>query len=181
MNTPPYSFKRLSEEDDVQAFDCGTDKWDTDIAEFLRDDALKQQKMGLNITWLCRLDGKLVGYVSLVASRFELKNLLDWIAHFGLSEVQRKLKYVPCMMIGRFAVDSSVQRKGVGKHMLSFARGAALKSGLGMRFATIDVDKCNDRGFQFWVSQGFIKVQEGSDSRFMVYDLHGEQAIEKGD
>lgn len=176
---PEHKMTRLSPQDDVSLFDCGTDKWDTDVAEFLRDDALRQQQMGLNVTWLCRLDGKLVGYVSLVASRVELKTLLDWITYLRLSEVP--LKYVPCMLIGRFAVDSSAQRQGVGKFMLSFARGAALKSNLGMRLATLNVDKLNDKGFQFWISQGFITAQEGSDSRFMVYDLHGVRPIEKGD
>lgn len=174
-----HKMTRLSPKDDVNLFDCGTDEWDTDVAEFLKDDALRQQQMGLNVTWLCRLDGKLVGYASLVASRVELKSLFDWIAHLRLGEVP--LKQVPCMMIGRFAVASSAQRQGIGKFMLSFARGAALKSGLGMRLATVDVDKRNDRGFQFWVSQGFIKVSEGTNSRFMVYDLHRDYPIEKGD
>lgn len=174
-----YKMTKLTPQDDVSLFACGIDKWDTDVAEFLRDDALRQQQMGLNVTWLCRLDERLVGYTSLVASTVELKNLLDWIVHLRLGEVP--LKYVPCMKIGRFAVDSSIQRHGVGKYMMSFARGAALKSSLGMRLATLDVDKRNDRGFQFWESQGFIKVHEGSDSRFMVYDLHGAQPIEKGD
>lgn len=159
----------MTENDDVSGFHCGDEDWQTDIVDFLKEDALIQQNQGLNVTWLCRFNDEIVGYTSLVASRIELKQLFDWTVFLGLGEV--KLKYVPCMLIGRFGVRDVVKRKGVGKYMLSFVRGAALSASLGLRLLTVDVDKHNDEGLRFWTSQGFIVIREGSGSRFLVYNL----------
>ena len=111
MSVTAYQLKRLTEEDDVQSFHCGTDKWEADVADFLKEDALIQQQMGLNVTWLCLLDGKIVGYASLVASKVKLSNLFDWVATLRSDEIP--IKQVPYMMIGRFAVDSNTKRQGV--------------------------------------------------------------------
>jgi len=177
--TSEYSFKRLSEKDDISSFHCGDEAWQVEVSDFLKEDALIQQQQGLNVTWLCRLEGELVGYTSLVASRIELKSLFDWTAHLGLGEV--KLRYVPCMLIGRFGVVFNAHGRGMGTSMLSFVRGAALTSSLGLRLLTLDVDKRNAKGLKFWTTRGFIVIWEGSDSRFMVSNLQREQTIQKGD
>jgi hypothetical protein len=44
----------MTELDDVSDFTCGGEEWQTGIADFLKEDALKDQKRGLNVTLLYR-------------------------------------------------------------------------------------------------------------------------------
>ncbi len=173
MNIPPRFLKRLTEEDDVQSFDCGLNEWDIDVSDFLKEDALTQQKMGLNATWLCRVNGELVGYTSLVASTLTLKKSPDWMTRLGLSQIRRK--NVPCILVAQFAVTSSAQRQGIGKFILSWVRGAAFQSSFGVKLLTLHVDRRNDAGRSFWESQAFINFPPAGTNNhlFMVFDLYG--------
>jgi len=173
VNTPPRFLKRLTEGDDVQSFDCGSNKWDVDVADFLKEDALNQQKMGLNATWLCWENGELVGYTSLVASTLVLKGLPDWMNWLGLGQIRRT--DVPCILVAQFGVTSSARRQGIGSFMLSWVRGAAFESIFGVKLLTLHVDTRNDVGRSFWNSQSFINFPPagGKNHLFMVFDLYG--------
>ncbi len=170
----PTSFlKRLTAEDDVQSFDCGSDEWGINVSDFLKEDALNEQKMGLNVTWLCREGGKLVGYTSLVSSALTLKEYPDWMVRLGLSQIRRK--DVPCVLVARFGVCITAQRRGIGSFMLSSVRGAAIKSKFGVKLLTLHVDRKNVAGRSFWESHAFINFPPaGSDKQlFLVHDLYG--------
>lgn len=157
----------------MQSFDCGLNEWDKDISDFLKEDALDQQKMGLNATWLCRVNGELVGYTSLVASTLTLNKSPDWMTRLGLGQIHRK--NVPCILIAQFAVTRSAQRQGIGNFMLSWVRGAAFQSSFGVKLLTLHVNRRNNAGRSFWESQGFINFPHaGSNNQlFMVFDLYG--------
>ena len=173
MNIPHRFLKRLTEDDDLQSFDCGFNEWDINVSDFLKEDALDQQKLGLNVTWLCQENGKLVGYTSLVASTLTLEESPDWMVRFGLSQIQRT--NVPCILVAQFGVTSSAQRQGIGSFMLSSIRGAAIESNFGVKLLTLHVDRRNIAGRGFWDSQEFINFPPAGTNRhlFMVYDLYG--------
>ncbi len=67
-NTSHLTMTKLSDADDLSDFSCGSLEWEKDVSDFLIEDALSQQEMGLNVTWLCHLGELLVGFTSLVAS-----------------------------------------------------------------------------------------------------------------
>lgn len=173
MSTPSLELRRLTEQDDVQSFHCGSNAWEVDVSDFLKEDALDQQRMGLNVTWLCRENGVLVGYTSLVSSTLALKERPDWMLRLGLGQIPRE--YVPCVLVAQFGICSSSQRRGIGRYMVSVVRGAALKSIFGVKLLTINVHRENGVGRKFWESQEFINFPPAGNSKrlFMVYDLYG--------
>ncbi len=171
MSISPFYLKKLTEEDEVQSFDCGADEWERDVSGFLKENALVEQEKGLNVTWLCYSGSQLAGFFALSASSVKiqgrpLKRL------FGLKTVS--YSSMPCVLIGRFAVCSSMHRQGIGRFMLSWIYGAALKSVFGIKFLTLHVNNQNSIGCAFWESQGFIKLdsESGDTLTYMLYDLY---------
>lgn len=68
-----YQFQLLTKEHDLNDFEC-TSK---DLSDFLKKDALDQQEMCLNTTNLIICDGKIIGFVSLLADKFKLGKIED--------------------------------------------------------------------------------------------------------
>ncbi|WP_292799933.1 hypothetical protein [Methanobrevibacter sp.] len=68
-----YRFETLTEEYDVSQFKCESD----DLTDFLKNDALTQQKNKLNLTKLVICDDIIVGYVSLLTDTIPLKDIRD--------------------------------------------------------------------------------------------------------
>lgn len=101
-----YRFETLNEGHDLSEFDCDSD----DLNNFLKNDALTQQKNKLNLTKLilCDDDDAIVGYVSLLSDTIPLKDIRDEDTKQEikdqLSITSRKRK-LPAIKIGRFAID----------------------------------------------------------------------------
>jgi len=175
--TSEYSLKRLSEEDDIASFHCGDEAWQVEVSDFLIEDALAQQGMGLNVTWLFYKDEELVGYTSLVSSDLKLEkdkgSTPKWKSILGLSEIKRE--NVPCGLVAQFGVTTKYQKQGRGNYMLSWIRGAAFQLHFGIKLLTLHVDRRNKLGRHFWESQGFINFPLGGSGKqlFMVFNLYG--------
>ncbi len=172
MNTPSRFLKRLTAEDDVQSFDCGSNEWETDVSGFLKENALVEQERGMNVTWLYYSDDQLAGFMSLTASKIRVHvNLLE---QFGL--VKPKYQDMPCLLIGRLGVHQSAKKKGIGRRMVNWVYGSALKNSFGIKFLTIHVDKRNDVGQAFWDSQMFEEYSKssGGSTICMLYHLRPE-------
>lgn len=173
MPNMKFEIKKLDIVDNINSFSCGDNEWDVDIHDFLLDDALTQQKQGLNATWICLRDNQIVGYTTLVSStlslEYEEKPLLKKL--FNIGEIKRD--NIPCGLIAQFGVNRAYQRQGIGSSMLSFIRGAAIDSKFGIKLLTLHVHSNNSAGKIFWESKGFqiFKPASGSTYKFMVYDL----------
>ncbi len=172
MSNLLYSLKKLGMTDNIGTFSCGNDEWHKDINAFLIDDALDQQTKGLNVTWLCLKEDKIVGYASLVSSTLKIEEPI-WKSVLRIGEIKRN--DVPCGLIAQFGVARDYQRQGVGKFMLSFIRGAAIDSEFGIKLITLHVHKDNLEGRRFWELMGFqiFKPASGTTYKFMVHDLFG--------
>jgi GNAT superfamily N-acetyltransferase len=169
----PHRFKRLSKDDDVSSFDCGNEVWQIEISNFLKENAYQEQEMGLNVTTLIYSESKLVAFFSLLASQIQLKDHA-WRKRCGLDTVE--YSSIPCILIGRFAIDKSMQRQGIGRQLTSWIRGSVLDLDVGVKFLTVHVDNNNDSGRAFWESEDFI-VYDGIKSRgrlTMLYDLYSK-------
>ncbi len=66
--TPQLRFSRLKENEQVYWSTCGN----TELDEFLHEDAVDYQTAKLATTYLCHLDGEVVGYVTLAADAVRL-------------------------------------------------------------------------------------------------------------
>lgn len=111
-----YYFETLNENHNLKNFFCEDD----DLNEFLKDDALKQQKEKLNLTKLIICDDEIIGYVTLLADGIKLKDIKSEETRLT---IQEKLetgnnKLVPAIKIGRFAIDNRYTNNGLGSHLL---------------------------------------------------------------
>jgi GNAT superfamily N-acetyltransferase len=139
------SFERLSEGPSLRDFQ----NRESELVDFLVDDALVNQKMCVSTTFLIYADiGKenlLVGYVTLLADSVRIKEneLEERFSGKGIA-----YPYLPAMKIGRMAVDERYQRKGIGRSAIKFSVALAerLNSFIGCRFITVDA-KENARAF----------------------------------
>ena len=68
-----YKFETLTEKHDLSKFKCDS----KDLNEFLRKDALNQQKEKLNITKLMICDNEIIGFVTLLTDSLKLKVVRD--------------------------------------------------------------------------------------------------------
>ena len=172
-------FKKLSAEDEVEGFDCGSERWEKEVGDFLPQNALQEQDIGLNVTWLYYNDSQLLGFVSLLASSIDLKHGSELREHLRLGHVS--YRSFPSIKVGRFAVSSLAQGQKIGGHMLSWVRFKVLEGNVGVRFLTLDVDIENVDGRGFWEYQGFqksIKHSTGTHD-FMLYDFNGTPIEQK--
>ena len=70
-----YHFETLNKNHNLEDFECES----KDLTDFLKNDALKQQKEKLNVTQLVICDKEIIGYASLLADTIVLKNVKEKI------------------------------------------------------------------------------------------------------
>ena len=111
-----YYFEILNEKHDLTNFECDSN----DLTNFLKNDALKQQDMNLNLTQLVICDNEIVGFFSLLTDTLKLKTLEN-------NNLKKEIKLeldisenneIPAIKIGRLAIDKKYSKKGLGSHIL---------------------------------------------------------------
>lgn len=98
-------------------FDCGDDE----LNEFLKKDALIQQKARLNVTKLIMCDGKIIGFTSLLTDTIMIKKIRDESIKTEIKEklkIDKESKSISAVKIGRLALDKRYTGKGLGSHIL---------------------------------------------------------------
>ena len=112
-----YIFETLTNNHDLSNFECES----KDLTEFLKNDALKQQKNKLNLTKLIICDNEIIGYFSLLTDTIPLKNIREKDTKKEIKNqlaITSKNKLLPAIKIGRFAIDKKYARKGIGSDVL---------------------------------------------------------------
>lgn len=139
--------KPLSESYNLLSFSCNDD----DLNNFLKDDALNDQKIMINKTNLCFYKNELVGYITLSNDTIGTKEVIVRDA------IETKYKKYPAMKIARLAVDSKYEKKGIGTYLLYAAIGKALSisDSVGCRFVLVDSKK---ESITFYEKFGFKKA-----------------------
>ncbi|MFA6372288.1 MAG: GNAT family N-acetyltransferase [Methanothrix sp.] len=121
----------LSSRYDLSPFDSG----DAELNDFLKNDALREQKEFLSKTHLCFYRDRVAGFISMAADSVQAKkDKLD------PSQIIDDCEYpvYPCILIARLAVDKKLHGYGVGSYLLSLAVGYAMESPLGCRYLAVD-------------------------------------------
>lgn len=134
-----YKFETLSEEHDLSDFECDSE----DLNDFLKNDALKQQKEKLNLTKLITCDGEIIGFVSLLTDSMKLKFLKDEVEK---EKIKGKLNVsennpIPAIKIGRFAIDRKYSKHGLGSQILRnilYNLQKIAENNVGLRFVVVE-------------------------------------------
>jgi len=128
------------------------DSGDEELDDFLKNDALKEQKLLLSRTHLCFYKDHLAGFITLAADSIRLdKDKLDASQHIDGCDYPA----YPCILIARLAVDKRLQARGIGRYLLSLAIGFALEGPLGCRYISVDpketaLEFYEKVGFRYW-------------------------------
>ena len=165
-------YEKLSAENlaEFAQFCCGDGKWACDLNDFLRDDALKQQRSRFNTTYVFYYGEhgqppRPVAFVALSASEVRKGDSL-----------LRRAPYpsIPALLIGRLAVDEREQGKGLGSEIMGWIRNTARSLPIGCRFLALHVDQENEAAIRFYRREDFIEppdVDVGHGMQLMLYDL----------
>ena len=135
-----FYFEILSSKHDLSNFKCASD----DLNDFIKNDALRQQEMNLNITQLAICDGEIIGFVSILTDTLKIKTIEDKSLK---EEMKNELNVVgedntlPAIKIGRFAIDEKYAQKGLGSFIFRNVLLSILhlsKTKVGLRFITVE-------------------------------------------
>jgi GNAT superfamily N-acetyltransferase len=146
------SIELLNAKFNLTPFDSGDVPDDDELDDFLKNDALKEQRLLLSRTHLCFYRDRIAGFISLAADSVRLDKL-DKCQHVDGIEYPA----YPCILIARLAVDKQLHKRGVGRFLLQLAIGFALEGPLGCRYLSVDpkntsIDFYKKFGFNYWTT-----------------------------
>ncbi len=131
-------------------FSCG----DTDLDEFLRDDALRLDAARAARTWLAFYDGALVGYITLLCDAI----VLETRERKGLTLRHEDHPVIPALKVARLGVSETFRaaHRGVGEALMqfAFATGLSLSARVGCRLLTLDAYA---QSVAFYERLGFVR------------------------
>ena len=157
-----YRFETLRPNHELSDFKCASE----DLNNFLKDDALTQQKSKLNITKLVMCDDTIVGYVSLLTDTIPLKDIRDEDTKQDIKDqldITSKQRKLPAIKIGRFAVDEEYSHKGLGSEILMsilFNIKNIAENNVGLRFVTVEGYAS---AYKFYTDHNFINLKKDDD------------------
>ncbi|MDD5162733.1 MAG: GNAT family N-acetyltransferase [Candidatus ainarchaeum sp.] len=164
--------------DSSSVFISGFESEIKEIEAFLKEDALKQEKEGVNRTflWMSREYHQILGYITICADAINLDKVQkDEMIRRGIN-----YKSLPALKIGRMGVQKSFCRKGIGTKMIAFAVDRAVKIHRIAACRFITVDAKNDeiiperlKPERFYKKNGFeiLKTKEKSNVVHMYKNL----------
>lgn len=142
------------------AFDCGI----LELNEYLKQYARQNHKNGIAKTFVAIPDVEnriVAGYYSVSMSQIERESLPD-------NQSKGLPRYpVPAMLIGKLAVDKSMQGRGLGEELLVDALKKAVRLSTEVGIFAVRVDALNDKAKSFYLKYGFIAFQEQARSLFL--------------
>jgi GNAT superfamily N-acetyltransferase len=140
--SPP---EKLSPDHDLSQFQCGEPALD----DWLRKRALQNEESGASRTYVVCVGRRVVAYYALAAGA---------VAHVDApGRVRRNMPDpVPVMVIGRLAIDQSIQGQGIGPALLRDAILRTLQAAEIAGIRAILVHAISERAKHFYEKWGFI-------------------------
>lgn len=173
-----YRFETLNGKHDLSDFKCESD----DLTDFLKDDALTQQKSKLSLTKLVMCDDTVVGYVSLLTDTILLKDIRDADTKHDIKDqlnIASKKRKLPAIKIGRLALDEKYAHKGLGSEILMsilFNVKNIAENNVGLRFVTVEGYA---GAYKFYTRNNFINLKKDDDKIKEKLDIIIEKDPEK--
>lgn len=157
-----WTIHRLDKTHDRSAFDCGKPM----LNEWLQDLAGQFDRRDLSRTFVAtRPDESLVlGYYAISSHRV-VHDILPAAETKGLPRID-----VPVVLIGRLAVDQSMQGRGLGALLLvdALRRSMQISEQVGIR--AVEVDAFDDAARNFYLKFGFRSLRD--DPRHLFLPMH---------
>lgn len=166
-----HRVRKLQEGEVLKSFNCG----DAELNDFIIKDADNYRKTLLSVSYILEEDSTPIAYFSLSndslsCEKFENKSTFNRLNR-KINNAKRMRQY-PAMKIGRFAIDESVRKKGIGRALLDIIKYSLVEDPQsGCRFITVDA--YND-AVGFYERNGFVMVNEFQADRRtqpMFFDL----------
>jgi len=134
----------LEQSHDASGFHCGADQLD----RWIRERALKNQQFGASRTYVACDAAQVLGYYALAAGALQTS---DTSGRFRRNMPDP----IPVIILGRLAVDKSLQGQGIGRRLLQDAglRVAAAAKIIGVR--GLVVHALDTRAAEFYMQLGF--------------------------
>jgi GNAT superfamily N-acetyltransferase len=162
LAAPPeddWTIERLGSSHDRAAFDCGNQI----LTDWLRQRASQFAKRDLARTYVAtKSGGKVVlGYYAISNHRVTHESLPTEEAK-GLPRLD-----VPVVLLGRLAVDLTLQGRGLGSQLLidALRRARHLADHVGIR--AVEVDAIDDAARQFYTRFGFVPLLDHPNHLFL--------------
>jgi GNAT superfamily N-acetyltransferase len=138
---------------DCAAFDCGA----AALNDYLRKFASQHRRRGVSQTYVLVDDTaptQVLGYYTLSAAQLEAESLGD-------AERKRLPRYpIPCIRMGRLAVDRSGRGRGYGKLLMGLAVERCLRARQEVAAYALVVDAKDDTAISFYRHYGFAQCQD---------------------
>lgn len=153
-----FNIDVLSRQYQRDNFDCGQ----VDLNTFLKQYAIQQQSRFLSQTYVAYNNTKqVIGFYSLANGSTSRDDL-------PITEQKRLPRYpIPCVIIGRFAVDISYQGKGLGQALLRHAFKKILEVSALTGTAYILVHAKDDKAASFYQRLGFQSFPQQALTLFL--------------
>lgn len=152
MSAAGWLMSPLERTHDRTSFDCG----ESALNDFLRNYARQNQTENVGRTWVATMPGErgVVGFYTLTVASVARE-------HFSAEELKRVPRYpVPVAHLGRLAVDRSVQKTGLGEHLLMHALEQILRVSQVVGIFAVEVRAKNERARRFYERYGFKAAQD---------------------
>jgi len=133
---------------DRAGFDCGI----SSLNSFLRQYARQFQERNLGVTWVAVMDNdptRILGYYTLAVGA---------LVPDELPNERLALPQVPIMLLGRLAVDSTAQGRGLGRLLLMHALHHALYFSSSVGIYAVVVDALDEGASRFYRRYGFLPI-----------------------
>jgi GNAT superfamily N-acetyltransferase len=138
-------------------FDCGNTPGRNELNKYLKQLAWKNDEIGIAKTFVVHSqeDNKqIVAYYSISMSLIEAVDLPD-TQREGLPGYP-----VPAMLIGKLAVDKSLQRQGIGKLMLAHIFCSVIEIAEKVGVFAVKIEAKDDEAAEYYVNRGgFIRLK----------------------
>ncbi len=145
--------------------------YEKELVDFLREDAIENQKQRLSVTFLWFYEGTLVSYITLLNDKINLEgDLKEFFKEKGIH-----YKSLPALKIGRICVDDNFLKRGLGRSMILSAIQIANginKNKAGCRFITLDAKRNPDTrldSIHFYKRMGFKTLKERVKGTIPMY------------
>ena len=163
--------RRLFEGETINSFYCG----DGDLDDFILNEAPLYRNSLLSVNYVMEEDDGPVAFFSLSNDKISVHDFVDK-TNFNRFRSRKfvnkkRIRSYPAVKIGRLAIDSKFQGKGVGSVLLDFIKGYFLVDNkTGCRFVTVDAYKS---AISFYEKNGFVALQDHNDAftQLMYFDL----------
>lgn len=157
-----WTIRRLDKDHDRSAFDCGQ----RILNEWLKDRAGQFDRRDLSRTFVATRpdDVLVVGYYAVSTHRVVYEALPATEAK-GLPRLD-----VPVVLIGRLAVDHTVQGQGLGALLLVDALRRSLQISEQVGIRAVEVDALDDVARKFYLKFGFRSLLD--DPRHLFLPMH---------